>query len=79
MTDPTRTRKLLLNKRELAKLLAATQQDGRTAVCTALYWKKHLIKAEVYIAKGKQQHDKRETEKQRDWNKQKQRILRQAN
>ena len=79
VTDPTRTRKLLLNKRELAKLLAATQQDGRTAVCTALYWKKHLIKAEVYIAKGKQQHDKRETEKQRDWNKQKQRILRQAN
>ncbi len=76
VADPTRTRKLLLNKRELAKLLSATQQEGRTCVCTALYWKKHLIKAEICIAKGKQQHDKRESEKQRDWNKQKQRILR---
>ena len=79
VTDPTRTRKLLLNKRELAKLLAATQQDGRTCVCTALYWKKHLIKAEICIAKGKQLHDKRQTEKERDWNKQKQRVLRQSN
>ncbi len=76
VTDPTRTRKLLLNKRELAKLLAATQQDGRTCVCTALYWKKHLIKAEISIAKGKQLHDKRESLKERDWNKQKQRVLR---
>lgn len=76
VTDPTRTRKLLLNKRELAKLLVATQQEGRTAVCTALYWKKHLVKAEICIATGKQLHDKRETEKERDWNKQKQRVLR---
>ncbi len=76
VTDPTRTRKLLLNKKELAKLKVATTQDGRTAVCTALYWKKHLVKAEICIAKGKQQHDKRETEKQRDWNVQKQRIMR---
>ena len=79
VTDTTRTRKLLLNKRELAKLLVATQQEGRTAVCTALYWKKHLIKAEICIAKGKQQHDKRETEKERDWNKQKQRVMRHDN
>lgn len=76
IADPTRTRKLLLNKRELSKLLVAIQQDGRTAVCTALYWKKHLIKAEICIASGKQQHDKRETEKQRDWNKQKMRVMR---
>ena len=79
VTDPTRTRKLLLNKRELAKLLAATQQDGRTCVCTALYWKNHLVKAEICIAKGKQQHDKRQAEKNRDWDKQKQRIMRQPN
>ncbi|MEE8058920.1 MAG: SsrA-binding protein SmpB [Pseudomonadales bacterium] len=79
VADPTRTRKLLLNKRELGKLLAATQQDGRTCVCTALYWKKHLVKAAICIAQGKQQHDKRQTEKERDWNKQKQRVLRQNN
>lgn len=75
VTDPTRTRKLLLNKRELSKLLAATQRDGYTCVCTALYWKRHLVKAEICTAKGKQQHDKRETEKERDWNRQKQRIM----
>ncbi|MFA7555339.1 MAG: SsrA-binding protein SmpB [Spongiibacteraceae bacterium] len=76
VTDPTRARKLLLNKRELAKLQAATQQDGRTCVCTSLYWKSHMVKAEICIAKGKQQHDKRQTEKERDWDKQKQRIVR---
>ncbi len=79
VTDPTRTRKLLLNKRELAKLLTATQQDGHTCVCTALYWKNHLVKAAISIAKGKQQHDKRDTEKERDWNRQKQRIMSQHN
>jgi SsrA-binding protein len=76
VTDPTRTRKLLLNKKELAKLREAISQDGRTCVCTALYWKKHLVKAEICIAKGKQLHDKRQTEKEKDWNKQKQRTLR---
>ena len=76
VSDPTRTRKLLLNKRELARLLEATQQDGRTCVCTALYWKGHLVKAEICIAKGKQQHDKRQAEKNKDWDKQKQRIMR---
>ena len=79
VTDPTRTRKLLLHKKELAKLHAAVGQEGRTCVCTSLYWKKHLVKAEICIAKGKQQHDKRETEKNRDWNQQKQRIMRQHN
>ncbi|MEH6558523.1 MAG: SsrA-binding protein SmpB [Oceanicoccus sp.] len=76
IADPTRTRKLLLNKREIAKLLVATTQEGHTCVCTALYWKNHLVKAEICIAKGKQQHDKRETEKERDWSKQKQRVMR---
>lgn len=76
VSDPTRTRKLLLNQREIAKLRIATQQQGRTCVCTSLYWKKHLIKAEICIASGKQQHDKRQTEKERDWDKQKQRVIR---
>lgn len=75
VTDPTRQRKLLLNRRELNKLLEATQQKGGTVVATALYWKQHLVKCEVAIAKGKKQHDKRETEKQRDWNKEKQRTM----
>ncbi len=79
VTDPTRTRKLLLHSKELSRLLEATQQKGYTCVCTALYWKKHLIKAEICLAKGKQQHDKRDTEKERDWGRQKQRVLREHN
>ena len=79
VTDPTRTRKLLLHSKELRKLEEATQQKGYTCVCTALYWKKHLVKAEIALAKGKKDHDKRETEKNRDWDRQKQRVLRQHN
>lgn len=76
VTEPDRTRRLLLNKRELAKLIAAVEQKGHTVVATALYWKKHLIKCEIALAKGKAKHDKRETEKQRDWNREKQRLMR---
>ena len=76
VADPTRTRKLLLHKKELAKILAATQQKGMTCVCTALYWKGHLVKAKIGLARGKQDHDKRQTSKERDWNRQKQRIMR---
>lgn len=79
VTDPTRTRKLLLHSKELAKLIEATQQKGYTCVCTALYWKKHLVKAEIALAKGKKEHDKRESEKNRDWDRQKQRLMRQHN
>jgi SsrA-binding protein len=73
--DPTRTRKLLLNRREITKLQEASQQKGYTVVATCLYWKEHLIKCEVALAKGKQEHDKRETEKERDWQRQKQRVF----
>lgn len=76
VTDPTRTRKLLLKKKELAQILAATTQKGQTCVCTQLYWKGHLVKARIALAVGKKSHDKRETEKDRDWNRQKQRIVR---
>ncbi|MBD2859286.1 SsrA-binding protein SmpB [Spongiibacter sp. KMU-158] len=79
VTDPKRTRKLLLHRKELSKIIEATQQKGYTCVCTALYWKKHLVKAEIALAKGKKDHDKRETEKNRDWDRQKQRIMRQHN
>lgn len=78
VNDPTRTRKLLLNKRELAKILAAVSQKGQTCVCTSLYWKGHLVKARIALAEGKKTHDKRDTQKDRDWQRQKQRIIRQA-
>ena len=74
--DPNRLRKLLLHKKELAKIIAATQQKGQTCVCVSLYWKGHLVKAQLALAVGKQLRDKRETTKRRDWDRQKQRILR---
>ena len=77
--DPSRTRKLLLKRRELGKLMGATQQRGYTCVCTRLYWKGHLVKAEIALAKGKEMHDKRDTEKTRDWDREKQRVLRRDN
>jgi len=74
--DPTRTRKLLLNRRELATLIGKTQQTGYTCIPLAMYWKRNLVKCEIALAKGKNLYDKRATEKERDWNRQKQRILR---
>ena len=79
VADPGRTKKLLLHKKELARLFIATQQKGYTCVCTKLYWKSHLIKAEIALAKGKQSHDKRATIKDRQWNIEKQRAVRQTN
>jgi SsrA-binding protein len=76
VTDPSRTRKLLLRKKELARILAAISQKGQTCVCTQLYWKGHLVKARIALAQGKKSHDKRDTEKDRDWSRQKQRIIR---
>jgi SsrA-binding protein len=76
VSEPTRTRKLLLHKKQLAKIIEATQAKGQTCVCTALYWKDHLVKAEIALAHGKQAHDKRITEKNKDWDRQKQRIVR---
>ncbi|MDP6653692.1 MAG: SsrA-binding protein SmpB [Gammaproteobacteria bacterium] len=79
VADPGRTKKLLLHKKELAKLFAATQQKGFTCVCTKLYWKDHLVKCQIGLAKGKQSHDKRATAKEREWNIDKQRIVRHHN
>ena len=76
VTEPTRSRKLLLNRRELDKLEAAVNQKGYACVPTAMYWKGHLVKCEIALAKGKDKHDKRDSEKDRDWSRQKQRILR---
>lgn len=76
IADPIRTRKLLLHKRELARLFRATQQKGYACVPLALYWKGNHIKCEIALATGKKQHDKRASEKARDWDREKQRTMR---
>ena len=73
--DPDRTRKLLLNKRELDKLIGARERQGYSIVATAMYWKQCWVKVEIYLAKGKQAHDKRDAVKDRDWSRQKERIM----
>ncbi len=73
--DPDRTRKLLLNHKELAKLFAAVDRKGFTVVALSMYWKRNLVKVDIGIGKGKQLHDKRDTQKDRDWNRDKERIL----
>ncbi|HEY5647280.1 MAG TPA: SsrA-binding protein SmpB [Pseudomonadales bacterium] len=75
IADPQRTRKLLLHTKELARLFAATQQKGFACVATALYWKGNKVKCEIALAKGKKSHDKRATQRDRDWDRQKQRIM----
>lgn len=77
--DPTRTRKLLLHKQELAKLIGKVEQRGYTLVPLNLHYAKGRIKLEVGLAKGKKQHDKRDAEKERDWQREQQRLLRQTN
>jgi len=79
VADPSRTKKLLMHRKQLATLFAKTQDKGHTAVALKLYWKGHLVKAQVGLAKGKKEHDKRATTKDREWNIQKQRVLRQHN
>ena len=79
IADPQRTRKLLLHRREIDVLVGRVQRDGYTIVPTALYWKGNKVKAEVALAKGKQQHDKRDAERDRDWARDKQRLMRKHN
>ena len=79
IADPTRTKKLLMHKKELAKLYVATQQKGNTCVATKLYWKGHLVKCQIALATGKQEHDKRASIKDREWKIDKQRIVRHTN
>ncbi len=73
--DPTRTRKLLVHRLELDRLVGAVERKGYTLVALNLHWSKGKVKLEVGLAKGKKQHDKRATEKDRDWARQKSRIL----
>src|ERR1044071_4279856 len=75
--DPTRTRKLLLNAREIDTLIGAVERSGYTLVPLDMHYSKGRIKVEIGLAKGKKQHDKRETEKQRDWQREQQNIMKQ--
>ncbi|MEE2730926.1 MAG: SsrA-binding protein SmpB [Pseudomonadota bacterium] len=73
--DPTRTRKLLLHRTELGRIFGAITKKQLTCVPLALYWKNGVVKCEIALAKGKKLHDKRATEKDRDWNREKSRVL----
>jgi len=73
--DATRTRKLLLNRAELNKLIGAVERKGYTLVPLNLHWKRGRAKLEVGLAKGKKTHDKRATEKDRDWKREKERLM----
>lgn len=73
--EPTRQRKLLLNKRELGKINGKLAQAGQTCVALSLYWKANRVKCEIALVKGKKEYDKRATEKDRDWNREKQRVM----
>ncbi len=75
-TDPTRTRKLLLHAAEINKLVGKVERAGFTLVPLDLHYKKGRIKLEIGLAKGKKQHDKREDEKKKDWEREKQRLMR---
>ncbi|KAA8731811.1 SsrA-binding protein SmpB [Acinetobacter qingfengensis] len=75
VAEANRTRKLLLNRRQIDTLLGAVNQKGYSCVPLACYWKGHLAKLEIALVKGKQLHDKRQTEKDRDWQRDKARIF----
>ena len=74
--EPSRTRKLLLNKSELSRLVGSVERKGYTLVPLDLHWKDGRAKLEIGLAKGKKQHDKRATEKDRDWQRDKARVMR---
>ncbi len=76
--EPQRSRKLLLHREELNKLIGAVERKGFTLVPTAMFWKRGRAKLEIAMAKGKQSHDKRATEKEQDWKRDKARILKGA-
>ncbi|ANB18558.1 SsrA-binding protein SmpB [Dokdonella koreensis] len=79
VADDRRTRKLLLHREEIDKLIGAVERKGYTLVPTAMYWKQNKVKLEIGLARGKQDHDKRNAEKERDWDREKQRTMRAHN
>ena len=75
--DPVRTRKLLLNASEISKLIGKVERAGYTLVPLNLHFSKGRIKCEIGLARGKKQYDKRETEKERDWQREQQKVMKQ--
>jgi SsrA-binding protein len=73
--DPTRTRKLLLHRREIDRLTGMVERKGFTVIPTAMYWLRGKVKVEVGVARGKKAYDKRHDQKDRDWQRQKARIM----
>jgi len=73
--DSQRSRKLLLHREQINKLLGAVERKGYTLIPTAMYWGHGRVKLEIGLAQGKKEHDKRATLKERDWQREKQRIL----
>ena len=73
--EPLRNRRLLLHRRELDKLIGAVERKGYALVVTAMYWKNSRAKLEIALGRGKKQHDKRASEKDRDWARDKQRVM----
>jgi len=75
-TDPTRSRKLLLHANEIDKLIGGVERKGYALIPLSLYWKGALVKIKIGLARGKKQHDKRDTIRDREWNIEKQRAVR---
>jgi SsrA-binding protein len=73
--DPIRTRKLLMHREELNRLIGLVERRGYTLIPTAMYWKRGRAKLEIGLARGKQLHDKRASEKDRDWQREKERLF----
>jgi len=76
--EPSRARKLLLNRREIDKLIGAVDRKGYTLVPLKMFWSKGRAKMQIGLAKGKKEHDKRAADKDRDWNREKARIMKTA-
>ena len=78
VAQPDRTRKLLLNRRELREIAGALQIKGKSCVATSMYWREQYVKCEIAIATGKRAYDKRKTIQEREWNRQKERLRKQS-
>jgi len=79
IAEPTRSRKLLLKRREIDRLIGATERKGYTLIPLSMYWKDGRAKVEIGLARGKKEHDKRDSEKDKDWQREKSRALRARN
>jgi SsrA-binding protein len=78
ITDASANRKLLLNRREIDKIMGKIEQKGLTCVPLAMYWKGSRVKVEIALAQGKKSHDKRQAQKDKDWSREKDRLFKKA-